>query len=231
MARDKAEKAWIAGGAGAAVLVAAGAWMFAVSPALGTADSIRSATADVTTQNFVLQSNVAKLQQQYEHIDKMRQAEAIARRALPGDLALSDFTDQINQEAQAYHLDVNSMTAADPVPAAPAPVATPAATASPSPTPSPTTTTSAATASGLFAIPITLVVSGSQADELGFVHAVQRDGARAALVTSTTISADTSGKGGMSMSIELQVFVALSAPPSTAAASAPVATPTTSSTP
>lgn len=229
MARDKAEKAWIAGGAGAAVLVAAGAWMFAVSPALGDADSIRSATADVTTQNFVLQSNVAKLQQQYEHIDKMRQAEAIARRALPGDLALSDFTDQINQEAQAYHLDVNSMTAADPVPAAPAPVATPAATASPSPTP--TTTTSAATASGLFAIPITLVVSGSQANELGFVHAVQRDGARAALVTSTTISADTSGKGGMSMSIELQVFVALSAAPPTAAASAPVATPTTSSTP
>lgn len=230
MPRDKAEKLWIAGGAGAAVLVAAGAWMFAVSPALGDADSIRSQSADVATQNLALQSNVSKLQQQYDHIATLRRAEALARQALPGDLAMSDFTDQINKQASTYHLQVSSMTAADPVPAvATAPVPSPSASST---TSSPAaTSTSSAPASGLFAIPITLVVTGSQANDLAFVRAVQRDGARAALVNSATLSADATGKGGMSMSMQLEVFVALAAPPPTGSVSVPAgATPSASPT-
>lgn len=231
MAREKSEKLWIAGGVGACVLVAAGAWMFAVSPALSDADSVRSQTADVTTQNLALQSDVSKLQQQYAGIGKLRSALAVAQAALPNQLALSQFTDQINAQVNGNHLKVTSVMAGAPTQfGASAAAAAPSATDSTSSTPA--AATGAPAPSGIYSIPIVLVVSGNQQSELRMLHDLQRSGQRAVLVTGTQFATDPASKRTTSMTVDLDVFVAAVPPPvatTPVAGATPSPSPTTSS--
>lgn len=223
MAREKSEKLWIAGGVGACLLVAAGAWMFAVSPALSDADSVRSQAADVATQNLALQSNVSRLQQQYAHIGKLRAQLAQAQEALPSGLNMSQFTDQLNKEADQNHVKVTSVSAAPPAAFGSSAAAAPASTDASS-SAAPAAATSAAPASGIFAIPIILQVAGSQQNDLSMLHAIQRGGPRAALVTGTQFSTDPATKGSTTMTVDMSVFVN-AAPAPTAATPAAGATP------
>ena len=225
MARDKNEKVWIGGGAVAALLVAGATWSFVVSPKLSDVDSLRSQTSDAQTQNITLNANVSKLKDQYTHISEVRKQLAAAQAQLPADSGMSALTTQLSAQARANHVSITQFTATDPTPVGVASTA-PAATESTSAAPAPDAATAAP--SGNYSIAVTLSVNGSQANDLAFARAVQQQGPRIALVSSVQLASGsagtgaTSGSGGTTMTLQLDVFVAPPAP-----AAAPTATPTT----
>jgi len=227
MARDKNEKVWIGGGAVAALLVAAAAWTFVVSPKLSHVDSLRSQTSDAQTQNLALDSNVSKLRDEYAHIADVRKHLAQAQSQLPADSAMSALTTQRSSQARANHVTITQFTATDPAPVGAASTA-PASSDTSSTTPAPGTAGSAP--SGNYSITVTLSVNGAQRNDLAFARAVQQEGPRVALVTGVqfaTGSAATGsggGPGGTTMTLTLEVFVAPAAP---AAAISPTPSATT----
>jgi hypothetical protein len=226
MAREKSEKLWIGGGAVAAVLLAAGLWAFAVSPKMSEADSFRTQTDDTRAQNMVLETQVGKLQDAYSHISTLRKTLDTARASLPTDSGLSALTRQIGVQAKTAHVTLMSMTAGTPAlagangqTAAPAPASSSDTSSAPAAS---TSTTSTTAAGGIFTIPITIVASGSPSADLAFLHAVQQQGPRAALVSNAQISAQGTGTGGTAtLTMQMQVFVAPAA-----VAPTPTATPT-----
>lgn len=236
MARDKKEKAWIGGGAVAAVLLAAGLWTFAVSPQLQDVRSLHSQTADAQTQNLALQDNVARLRDQYAHIGVVKRQLADVQAELPSDNGLSALTTQLNAQAQAHQVKITQLTAGDPQPWAPptdSSGATPAPSSSSSTTAATTTTggTVVSPAGQLYVIPVSVTATGSQPHELAFAHAVQYRAPRAALVSSVQLQ-NGSGAGagrasstGSSLTLQMNVFVAPVAP-STTPAPTPSAAPT-----
>jgi hypothetical protein len=231
MARDKLEKLWIGGGAVAALLVAGAVWTLAVSPEFDDADAVRTQAADTETQNIALQSNVTRLQQQYAGIGKLRNELVAVHAALPNDLAMSGFTQQIGAQAKAAHVSVQTLTAGAPaaMTAAPAAAASSTSTSTAAPASSPSSTT--ASAPSTYTIPVSIMVSGKPADELRFLHAVQLDGPRAALLTGATAS--DGNNGTTTLSLQMTVFVAQQAAAPTAATPTPTSTstPTQTSTP
>lgn len=225
MARDKNEKVWIGGGAVAALIVAAAAWSFVVSPKLDHVDSLRAQTADAQTQNLGLDANVSKLKAEYTHIGTVRNQLAGAQAQLPADSGMSALTTQLSAQARANHVSITQFNATDPAPVG-VPSAAPTSTDTSSAAPA--QGVSSAAPSGNYSIAVTLSVIGSQGNELAFARAVQQEGPRTALVSSVqmaTGSAATgpgSGSGGTTMTLQMSVFVAPPAPVAT-----PTATPTT----
>lgn len=226
MARDHNERVWIGGGAIATILLAGGLWAFVVSPQLDDVDSLKSQTADAQVQNLALQGNVTRLKDQYAHIGEVKDQLKAAQRQLPSENALSDLTSQLNAQARAHHVSITQFTAADPAPVV-------SSTASGAPAPAPSTAVAAApgasAASGLYAIQVSVAVSGKSSDELAFARAVQTDGPRAALVTSVQLQSGASSGGtgtgtkGSQLTLAMDVFVA---PPAPTAAATPAPTPT-----
>jgi hypothetical protein len=222
VARAKLEKLWIGGGAVAALVVAGAVWTFGVSPEFDNADAVRSQAVDTQTQNLALQSNVTRLQREYAGISKLRGQLTAAHEALPGDLAMSNFTQQIANQAKAAHVSVQTLTAGAPaaLTSAPAPAAT---TGSSTAAPVPTTSS----APSIYTVAVSVTVSGKSADELRFLRSVQLDGPRAALLTGATSTGATSGNSG-TLALQMTVFVAPTpvAPTPTATAATPTASPT-----
>jgi len=231
MARDKNEKMWIAGGAISALALAGALWTFVVSPQLDDVDSLHSQTSDAQLQNVTLQSNVAKLQQQYAHIGEVKQQLAKVQAQLPSTSGLSELTAQLTAQASAHHVSITQLTAAVPALVAP-PSASNGAAAPSAPSASSTAAVAAPGAAvnpagQLYSIPISVAVTGSQADELAFARDVQQQGPRSALVSGVVVQngsgAGTSGGKGSQLTIQMNVYVAPVAP-AAAATPAPAST-------
>lgn len=220
MARDKTEKAWIAGGAVSAVVLAAALWTFAISPQRHDVDSLHSQTADAQTQNLVLQANVNRLHDQYNHIAGVRRQLAEVQAQLPADSGLATLTSQLNGQARTHHVTITSLAASPPAPYV-APTASAGAAESPAPSsssaaaPAAAAPTSGSPTGQLYVIPVSVTVTGSQANELAFAHAVQVDVPRSALVGSVQLQsgngAGSAGKGS-TLTLAMNVYVAPVAP-------------------
>lgn len=230
MARDHNERVWIGGGVIATLLLAGGLWSFVVSPQLDNVDSLKAQTADAQVQNLALQGNVSRLKAQYDHIADVKRELNAVHEQLPAQNALAQLTAQLSAQARAHHVSLTQYNAANPQPVAP-PTATTAAAAAPASTaPAAVPATGASPASGLYAIQVSVIVTGKVPDELGFVRAVQKDGPRTALVTSTQLQSGSStggsgsGTGGSSLTLQMDVFVAPAA--ATPSAATPSAAPT-----
>ena len=232
MARDKNEKMWIAGGAISALALAGALWTFVVSPQLDDVDSLHSQTSDAQLQNVTLQSKVSKLQQQYAHMSEVKQQLAKVQAQLPSTSGLSELTAQLTAQANAHHVSITQLTAA-----VPALVAPPSSSNGAAATPAPSASSTAAAAPGaavnpagqLYAIQISVAVTGSQADEIAFARDVQQQGPRSALVSSIVVQngsgsgAGTPGGKGSQLTIQMNVYVAPVAP-TAAATPAPAST-------
>lgn len=235
MARERIERLWVIGGTVLAVLVAAIAWLVVVHPELSKASSLRSATNSARSENSTLQAKIDKLERDRSRIGSLRRSLAAAQAALPSDSGLDAFTRQVSAQATAAHVTVTGITAGLPTPvggasassAAPADGASPAegaATASspsPSSPPSPSSTAPASAAStsgaagGVYSIPVTVVVNGSSAHDLAFLHALQRSGPRAVLVNATQMSGQSGS--GVTLNVQLELFAAPGTAPPTPA--------------
>jgi hypothetical protein len=183
------KRAWLGGGAIAAVLIAAVSWFMVISPERSSTASLGAQTSDAQLQNALTQAKVTKLRRQSENLGKLQAQLASALEALPKASGLPAFTRQVNAQAAVNrvavtNISIGAITAANAdgtavVPGATTPTATPSAT-------TPTGITAPATAAGsVFAIPVTVVSTGSLTDELAFLKAIQTLGPRRTLVTST----------------------------------------------
>jgi hypothetical protein len=173
---------WIGGGVVAALLVVIASWFLAISPELSSADSVRGEADSAQTQNVTAQAKLNRLQQKSEHKDELVATLRSALAALPPDDGLSDLTRQLTAQATLSGVGLTSVTVGT-------------STAANSATPAPAG--AAAPQTGLLATQVTLVTNGKLAQQLAFLHLVQIEGPRRALVTSAQFTpADSGGSTG-----------------------------------
>jgi hypothetical protein len=235
MARTRSERLWILIGVACVLVVAVAAWAFVVSPKLGQAKSVRSQTGSAQGQNAALHADLDRLRAAYKHMGQLRAQRDVAREALPTDNAMSAFTNQLAGQAKAAHVSITMLNTSDPAPitsSAPATVA-PSTGASSSAAPVAALPTGPTIAQGIYGIPVTLTVTGTAANDLRFLNAIQHRGPRAVLISSVQLgvaaaaSTGPSAKGNVSLDVSLQAFV--EAIPTAAPTSAPavaIASPT-----
>lgn len=206
-ARTNTERLWLLAGIVGALAVLALGWLVFISPQLSDASSLHAQRDDIDTQNIQLEGRIQRLRG--ANMDSLRKELANAREALPSDSGLPDFTRQLAAEAAASLVKVTSITAGAPTLAtASAPAA---ATAGSDSTPAaPRTTTGAA--GNIFAIPVTIIVSGTPAHIQTLLHKIQSDGPRRALVVSAILTPSTGSPTGLQtgaqMTVQTQIFVA-----------------------
>ncbi|MEO7263037.1 MAG: hypothetical protein ABI047_17550 [Jatrophihabitantaceae bacterium] len=220
MSGAKGDRLWMAGGGVAAVVVSALAWFLVVSPELSNAASLDEQTVAAQTQNVSLQSKIHKLQADNANMDALVASLRQARTALPVDSSVAEFTRQLTGYASQHGVSLSGITAGEPVsvtPAAPAsapvvaPASAPAAGSAASVPPVGVSTPSPA--GQIYALPLTVVVKGAAANDLRFLAAIQGPGKRAALVSGSQLTGDTTKRGTvMQLTIQLQLFVAPQAP-------------------
>ena len=214
MSGMKGDRLWLAGGAAAGVVVSALAWFLVVSPELSNASSLDQQTIASQTQNISLQTKIHRLQADNSNMDALVASLQQARTALPVESELAAYTRQLTGYATQYGVTIGSITAGDPAslastaPAAAAPEAAGSTTATP-----PAAGAAATPVGQLYALPLTVVVKGSAANDLRFLAAVQGPGKRAALVSGTQLTGITAKRGtDGQLTIQLQLFVAPQAP-------------------
>jgi len=146
----------------------------------------------------VLQQKVAGLQRQNQKLGSLTTSLRDLVAALPFDSGLPAFTRQVSRQAVQSAVTITSVTVGSI-----SPVNGTAAGG--------TSTSGTGSATGkVFAIPITLISTGSAAHQFAFLKAIQVDGPRRALVSSTQLapggSEGTSVKGASTMTTQLTVF-------------------------
>jgi Tfp pilus assembly protein PilO len=210
----KSDRFWMLGGVLAGIVVVALAWFLAVGPELSNASSLESQTTDAQNQNASLQVNIRKLQQQNADMTALTTALLQARTALPVDTDIAAYTRQLSAYAASNHVQLTGISTSGPV----------SATAKPG---QPAAAPTGSAAGQLFALPLTVIIKGSIADDLKYLHAVQND-QRSALVTSTQLANDASKTGKLTqLTIQLQVYVAPQTPEVAAALQKQLAAATT----
>lgn len=203
-AQDK--RYWIGGSALAAVVIALAGWFVVISPQLSSASSLRAQADSVQQQNRLLESKIAGLKQQNDNLHTLTASLQDALAALPFDSGLPALTRELSGQAAQHRIDLTSI-----------------AVGSIGPTSGVSTAGSGGGEStgALFAIPVTLLSTGSAKDSLAFLKAIQTDGPRRALITSTQLSpasgaADASIDASTTMTTQLTVFTAPLTPPAEA---------------
>jgi hypothetical protein len=213
MSGPKSDRLWLAGGGVAGVVISGLAWFMVVSPELSNASSLDEQTAASQTQNISLQSKIHRLQADNSNMDALVASLKQARTALPVDSSLAGFTRELSGYASQTGVSISGITAGEPTSVTPtAPAAAAAGTGTTPGTPS-AAGTAASPAGHTYALPLTIVVKGAAANDLRFLVAVQGPGKRAALVSGTQLTGDTTKRGAaMQLTIQLQLFVAPQAP-------------------
>ncbi len=220
MKRTDDARLWLAGGVVAAVLAVAFGWLVLIGPQISQAAALRSQAADQQASNTLLQARVGALRTLSAQLPALVTALGSARAQVPITSALSTFTDQLGRQATQSKVTVTSVAvapavaAADPTPAAGAASAAGAAGAASAGTASGTGAgaganagagagsspgaAGGATAGGpagkLFAIPVTVITTGSLAQQRAFLTAV-RAGPRASVVTATRLGPGSTAAG------------------------------------
>ncbi len=204
MPATQLRRLWIGGAAFAALLIAAVGWLFVISPELSSASSLRTEASDSDWQNTMLQSKVNKLAQESKNVGALTSALSAAIAALPTSSGLSGFTRQLTSQATAYHVEIQSIAVGS------VSVVTADGTATA------TDATSTTAAGQLYAVPVTVVSTGSLAHQVAFLHAIQAIGPRRALVSSVQVGASGSTSGSIdaddTATIQLTAFSAPQTP-------------------
>lgn len=202
--------AWVAGAAVVALAVAAGAWFVAISPTLTDAADQRDAASDQRDHNMLLETQIAKLKEEYTHLDEYRAELASIQTKLPATGDLAELTREVQQVASAAGVTVTVDAPGSPsafvAPAAPV-AATPAPEPSASADPASATddtgtadTPSAPTSNvveGLYQIPLSLTSVGTYDQTVAFLDQLQQAMPRLFVVNGlNATSLEAGGAGG-----------------------------------
>ncbi len=223
---------WIGGGLAAAVVIAAAGWFLLISPELSAADDAQTQLADAQTQNVVLQNRLNSLREKASHTDELQAELQSALAAVPPRHDVEGFTRQLTLFAQNAGVTVTSIAPSSPAQVALPESAAPSSETTASEAPSsdsssesaaPTTSTAPGAAGNLYAITVTVVTTGSMSGQREFLSAIEKQGERRALVTSTAFSPITESEA----SADAVTTATTAAPTDTGEASATTAVPTT----
>jgi len=207
-----ANRLWWLGGAVAAIVIAAVAYMLGISPHLAQASDAQSQKVDAQAQLQQTELQLASLKKQYASIDQLKARLAELQKSIPSSAQVSDFVRQLGDQASATDVTLTSISVSEPTTYAPGATgaaaaatspATPAQTATATPTPDPTAsavapplgTDPAITSSNFVMLPVALNASGSSDQLLSFTKAVQDEGPRLFLVSKISLG---SGSGSAS---------------------------------
>lgn len=202
MSYTRSKVLWLGAGGAAAILLATTGWFGVVSPKLSATSTLQSQTEEVAQQNVRQQATITALQRQTENLPALTEKLRATMEALPFDSGLPAFTRQLASQAREHKVQLTTIGVGGV-----APVTGPGAPAA-----APNAKSSAGT---IFAIPVTLVSTGSGVQQLEFLRAVQT-GPRHALVTSTQLVPASGGTASIAsrstMTTQVTVFSAPLAP-------------------
>ena len=180
-----------------------------ISPELSSTSSLHDQAGAAAVQNAALQSKIARLRHQNDNLPALTASLRDSLAALPLDSGLPDFTRQVSAQAAAAHVSLSAISVGTIGPASIG-ATDPAAPVAPG-----------SSAGKLYAVPVTLIATGSAKNDLAFLTDIQTAGPRRALVTraqlapgpgSQVASIDTSA----TMTVQLTIFAAPRSPEATA---------------
>jgi len=174
---------WFAGGALAAVVLLAMAWLMLISPQNARTATLHDQTGAAEARLPALQRRLAELQQ--ENADKARYLDQLDRdrQALPSTAAMSDFLRELQAAGDSRGVAVTGVTVAAPKQVS-------------------------AGGSAYYALPVTLSAAGSAESLNGFIDQLQQTQPRAVLINSANVGmAQASGPGVPQLTLAMQVFV------------------------
>jgi type IV pilus assembly protein PilO len=227
-------RAWVAGTVVLCLLLVVASYFLLIGPKRAEAADLDLQTESTLSSNAALEVRVAELKAQFAELPDREAELAAVRRALPQDAAIPTLVRDLDALAAAQAVTLMSVTpgvgtvVVDPTavvaaPAAPADGAAPAEGAAPADGAAAAPTDPAAAAAVpagdvLLSVPTSLVVVGGFAEAETFLEKLQTELARAFLVSSLTVTAETTpaaatgGKpavdvGDVTMTITGSVFV------------------------
>lgn len=195
---------WVLGSAILVVAVVAMGWFLGVSPKLSEANTANQQRVTAEAQNVVHETEVATIKKQFEQLPELKQQLGVLRQAVPAVDDLSRFLGELHSLEQANGVKVTDFGSTDAQPYTP--IAKPVTQIS--------TTNPLVTADNFVAIPITLAVTGEQANIMTFINGLQT-GDRLFLVTELSLDQDEKSSAYTS-DITGFVYVLLDKPPAPA---------------
>lgn len=201
----QSRRAWLGGGAVAALLIMAAGWLLLIQPELSSAASLRSQAQSAQFEDSLLLAKTAQLRKQSQNLGTMRTSLADALAALPSDSGLPAFTNQLTAQAAANQVTLTSIVVG-------------AVTAPTTASGAPATSTTGA----VYQIPVTIISTGTLANQEAFLKAIEVTGPRRALLTSTQLTVAAGARvasidNGASVTTQLTVFSAPRSPQESAA--------------
>lgn len=214
MAAMRRDRVWIAGGVAAAIVIAAASYLTLLSPQLDARAQAEQDLTDAQLQNIVLQQRINTLRQQSERSAELQDELDAARAAVPAQHDMEGFTRQLTDQAGTAGVQIQSISPGTPTmlvrpEAAPAADQSAAAdddadsTSKTAPPPS-----AAPAPSNLYSIDVTVVTTGSLEAQRAFLSAIETQGARRGLVTTTQLSQADDEPGQWSLTTQVETFVA-----------------------
>jgi Tfp pilus assembly protein PilO len=213
---------WTLGGLAVCALAMLIAWVAVVSPKQAKAAEKWTEADAAAAQADALRARTASLEKQFAEIDGRRADLAAKREALPAQNALEDLLRTLNEAAAATGVRVEDVIPTEPIdlteelhPAPPS-VSTSDETSSEAPAaetpaaPSGSAAAPAASAFPVYALPVTVRVSGRLADVEAFLRVAQSQQPRAMLFSSLSIVpqvGSTTFDEYVVLSAETRVFV------------------------
>jgi Tfp pilus assembly protein PilO len=206
MKGTRTDRLWVFGGVIAAFVILALAWFLALSPMLSATASVNGQTTDARFQTARLQHKISQLKAESANKSSLQRALITARDELPTADGLSAFTRQLQQQSVTAHVSLTQITVGTPTAASGGTTgaATPAST-----TVNP--------AGHLYAIPVSIGVTGSLSQTAEFVDLLQHHGTRAALLSNAQVSGSTDKSSAMALSLQVSLFAAPQTPAAEAA--------------
>jgi len=187
---------WIVAAAFASLVILALSWLLAVSPELAAADDSRSQAADQRSQNAILQAKLAKLADEFTHLDEYKATLATLRQQVPEQADLTAINRGLASLAATSGVTITAINATTPIDFSPVQTsgaATPAPTtgaagaaANGTAGSSATTSTPAASATtvkGFYAVPLSITLVGTYDQTTAFLSSFQTGSGRIFLAT------------------------------------------------
>ena len=187
---------WVLGTVALVLAIFAGTWFLVAGPRFSHASETATAAQDARDSNDLLAVQVAKLADQFVHLDEYRTELASLRSQIPTQPDLSAYVRELDALATANGVTLMSLSPSVPIAVAPeitAPVATadaPTTATGEAPTADPTTTTETAAPAaptaleGFGYIPLSIVVQGPYVNVTTFLTALQTGTPRIFVPTS-----------------------------------------------
>jgi Tfp pilus assembly protein PilO len=184
MGARHADRLWMLGGViGAALLIAIG-WFIAISPKNAQTDELVGQKETTETQLVLLRHRLGELEDESRKLPEYKATLKINKAALPDDSGVPDFLRQLQDSGDLVNATVTGLTVSTPV-----------------------LQTGSTT---IYALPITVTVTGMP-DDLGrFLDQLQRVQPRAVLVESTnmTTAGEEAAGSELTMTLAIKAFVA-----------------------